>query len=78
LEKRGHRLKKIKKERYLETFKVENEKVVQSEWLRSKSPVTELAREDVEKKEQSSIAGGIANWYNHFGNQSDCSIENWE
>jgi hypothetical protein len=24
---------------------------------------------DVEKKEHSSIAGGIASWYNHSGNQ---------
>jgi hypothetical protein len=26
--------------------------------------------QDVEKEEYSSIAGGIANWYNHYGNQS--------
>ena len=32
--------------------------------------------EDVEK--YSSIAGGIANWYNHSGNQSGGSSENWK
>jgi hypothetical protein len=26
--------------------------------------------EDMEKKEHSSIAGGIPNWYNHSGSQS--------
>jgi hypothetical protein len=31
-----------------------------------------------EKVGHSSIAGGIANWYNHFGNQSDCLSENWK
>jgi hypothetical protein len=31
--------------------------------------VTEDAVEDVEKGENSSIAGGIANRYNHSGNQ---------
>jgi hypothetical protein len=31
--------------------------------------VTADAREDVEKEEHSSIAGGIASWYNHSGNQ---------
>ena len=44
----------------------------QSEWLGSKPQV----REDVEKEEHSSISGGIANWYNHFGNQSGVSSEN--
>jgi hypothetical protein len=32
---------------------------------------------DVEKEEHSSIAGGIASWYNHSGNQSGGSSENW-
>jgi hypothetical protein len=32
---------------------------------------------DVEKEELSSIAGGIANWYNHSGNQSGGSSEKW-
>jgi hypothetical protein len=35
------------------------------------------AGKDVEKEEQSSIAGGIANWYNYSGNQSGGSSENW-
>jgi hypothetical protein len=36
--------------------------------------------EDVEKEKHSSIAGRIANWYNHCGcccEQSGCSSENW-
>jgi hypothetical protein len=32
--------------------------------------VTADTGEDVEKEEHSSIADGIASWYNHFGNQS--------
>jgi hypothetical protein len=35
------------------------------------------AGEDVEKEEYSSIAGGIASWYNHSGNQSGSSSNNW-
>jgi hypothetical protein len=35
------------------------------------------AGEDVEKEEHSSIIGGIASLYNHFGNQSGGSSENW-
>jgi hypothetical protein len=31
----------------------------------------------MEKKEHSSIAGEIANWYNDSGNQSGGSSENW-
>jgi len=31
--------------------------------------VTTNAGKDVEKEEHSSIVGGIANWYNHSGNQ---------
>jgi hypothetical protein len=31
---------------------------------------------DEEKEKHSSIAGGIANWHNHSGNQSDTSLEN--
>jgi hypothetical protein len=34
------------------------------------------AGKDVEKVKQSSIVGGIANWYNHSGNQSGSSSEN--
>jgi len=39
--------------------------------------VTADAVEDVEKKEHSSIFGGIASWYNHSGNQSGGYSENW-
>jgi hypothetical protein len=49
----------------------------QSEWLGSKIQVTADAGEDVEKEEHSSIAGGIASWYKHSGNQSGGSSENW-
>jgi hypothetical protein len=35
------------------------------------------AGEDVEKEEHSSIAGGIASWYKHCGNQFGGSSENW-
>jgi hypothetical protein len=48
----------------------------QSEWLRSKPHVTTYVREEVEKEEHSSTAGGIANWYNHSENQSGSSSEN--
>jgi hypothetical protein len=44
--------------------------LTQSEWLRSKTQVTEDTAEVVEKEEHFSIAGGIATWYNHSGNQS--------
>jgi hypothetical protein len=49
----------------------------QSQWLRSKTQVTADTGKDVEKKEHSSIAGGIASWYNHSGNQFGGSAENW-
>jgi len=39
--------------------------------------VTIDAGEDVEKEEDSSIVGGITNWYNLSGNQSRGSSENW-
>jgi hypothetical protein len=39
--------------------------------------VTADAGENVEKEELSSIAGGIASWYNHSGNKSVNSSENW-
>jgi hypothetical protein len=39
--------------------------------------VTADAGEDVEKEEHSSIAGGIGSLYNHSGNQSGGSSENW-
>ena len=31
----------------------------------------------MEKEEHSSTAGGIVRWYNHSGNQSGSSSENW-
>jgi hypothetical protein len=40
--------------------------------------VTAHVGEDVEKEEHSFIAGEIANWYNHSGNQSGSSSENWK
>jgi hypothetical protein len=40
--------------------------------------VTAHVGKDVEKEEQSSIAGGIANWYNHFEYQSGGFSENWK
>jgi hypothetical protein len=46
-------------------------------WLRSKIQVTADAGVDVEKEEHSSIVGGIAGLYNHSGNQSGGSSENW-
>jgi hypothetical protein len=39
--------------------------------------MTAYALEDVEKEEHSSIAGGIASWYNHSGNQFASSSEDW-
>jgi len=39
--------------------------------------VTTNAGKVVEKEEHSSIVGGIADWYNHSGNQSGGSSENW-
>jgi hypothetical protein len=47
-----------------------------SEWLRSKTQVTADAGEDVENEERSSIADGIASWYNITGNKSGISSEN--
>ena len=48
----------------------------QSEWLKSKLQVTADAGEGVEKEEHSSIAGGIASWYNNSGHQPGSSSEN--
>jgi hypothetical protein len=42
-----------------------------------KTQVTADIGQDVEKEEHSSIIGGIACWYNYFGNQSDSTSENW-
>jgi hypothetical protein len=40
--------------------------------------VTADADKDVEKEQHSSTAGGLASWYNHSGNQSGDSSENWD
>jgi hypothetical protein len=42
-----------------------------------KIQVTADAGEDVEKEEHFSIVGGIASLYNHSGNLSGSSSENW-
>jgi hypothetical protein len=39
--------------------------------------VTIETGEDVEKKEQSYIIGGIASWHNYSVNHSGGSSENW-
>ena len=39
--------------------------------------MTAGASEDVKKDEHSSAIGEIASWYNHSGNQSGGSPENW-
>ena len=49
----------------------------QSALLRSKIQETADACEDVEKGKDSSNVGWIASLYNHSGNQSGCSSENW-
>jgi hypothetical protein len=49
-----------------------------SEWLRSKAQMLVHAGEDMEQVENSSIAGGSANLYNHFGNQFGGFSENWK
>jgi hypothetical protein len=48
-----------------------------TEWLGSNIQVTADTDKDVKKEEHSSIAGGIASWYNHSGNQAGGSSENW-
>jgi hypothetical protein len=40
--------------------------------------VTTHVGENVEREKHSSIAGGIANWYNFSGNQYRGSSENWK
>ena len=49
----------------------------QSEQLRSQSQVTVDAGKVVEKEEHSSIAGGIASWYNQSGNKFGSLLEKW-
>ena len=41
---------------------------------KNKTQVTADAGENVEKKEHSSIVGGMASWYNHSGNQSSLAV----
>jgi hypothetical protein len=43
-----------------------------------KPQVTTHVGKDLEIEEHSSNADGIANWYNHSGNQSGGSSENWK
>ena len=43
----------------------------------TKTQETAGVGEDVEKEEHSSTAGGAVRWYNHLGNQSGGSSENW-
>jgi hypothetical protein len=52
--------------------------LTEMEWLRPKTQVIAHAVKDVEQGEHSSIAGGSANLYNHFGNQLGSFSENWE
>jgi hypothetical protein len=40
--------------------------------------VTAYVGKDVEKEKHSSIAGIIANWYNHSENQPEVSSEYWK
>jgi hypothetical protein len=40
--------------------------------------MTKYVGEDVEREEHSSFPGQIVNWYNHYGNQSGGSSENWK
>jgi hypothetical protein len=50
-------------------------------WVRAAEinpQVTGHVGKDVEQEECFSIAGGIANWYRHPGNQFSSFSENWE
>ena len=49
-----------------------------SEWLGCNTQMPAHTGKDVEQEEHSSIAGGIASWYNHFRNQFSGFSENWE
>jgi hypothetical protein len=39
--------------------------------------MAKIKNSDVENEKHSSIVGGIASLYNHAGNQSGGSLENW-
>jgi hypothetical protein len=74
-------LKKISKSLVIREMQIKttlNTTLHQPEWLRSKPHVKAHVGEGVEKEEHSSIAGGIAKWHNHSGNQSGCFSENWK
>jgi hypothetical protein len=43
-----------------------------------KAQISAHSCEDVEKEEQSSITGEVANWYNHSGNQSEKFLRKME
>jgi hypothetical protein len=44
--------------------------------IKNSSSLIKDAVNDVKKEENSSIVGGIASWYNHYGKQSHISSEN--
>jgi hypothetical protein len=48
----------------------------QNKWSKNSSDST--CDKDVGKEEHTYAAGGIANWYNHSGNQSADTSENWK
>ena len=50
----------------------------QSEWPSSKSLQKINAWESVEEREPAYIAGGNANWYNHYREQCRYSLKNWK
>jgi hypothetical protein len=45
---------------------------------KTKTHVTTDAGQNVGREEYSPISGVITTWYNHFGNQSVVSSENWK
>ena len=49
-----------------------------SEWLRSNTQAIAHASEAVKKEKHGLISGGIANLYNHSGNQSGIFSEIWK
>jgi hypothetical protein len=58
-----------------------NSTLHQFEWLRNKKKKWRDSifwKEDVTKKEHTSISGGIMNLYHYFVNQSSGSSESWK
>jgi hypothetical protein len=47
-----------------------------SEWLRSITQVTAFSAENVKQREHSSISGGNANLYSHYGNREPMYLKN--